>query len=68
MVNDAELQACPCSFQVSPAALAPAKVTAVSATERAPDAPPPSVLGAWPGQRRGEQGLRIREEEKEMKQ
>ncbi|CAJ1059427.1 Hypothetical predicted protein [Xyrichtys novacula] len=46
-----ELQACPCSFQVSPSALAPAKVTAVSATERAPDAPPPSVLGAQPGRR-----------------
>ncbi|KAJ4922812.1 hypothetical protein JOQ06_021316, partial [Pogonophryne albipinna] len=41
--------------EVSPSALAPAKVTAVSATERAPDATPPSVLGAWPGGRRGEE-------------
>lgn len=45
-----ELQACPCSFQVSPSALAPAKVTAVSTTEHTPDAPPPSVLGVSPGQ------------------
>lgn len=61
-----ELWDCPCSFQVSPSALAPAKVTAVIAAERTPDASPPSVLGASPGRRRGEEkrGEDTRREEK----